>query len=285
MGTIKSFEAFTIPDLAEWKPEFGDVFYRFDGENVIADYNGKMGNMEEISTLPIFYIKKTHYKSKMDDIVHHMNYFTKFYDIDRETFFSIMSVKYNIDKDLEMSQKDFVEMVMERIVTPKFIGKCKMMACNLYKLNINADTSGKYNNTPKITNKQAFQIVAVSFCFKILIPIVLHFSAINKNFDPAIKTQYLKCFNRIFNKTIKKFEAGDTPFYASLCRFVVFRGEKLYRNNMTTFYQKKMLRGDTVELFNEELIKDVVCVKTLYKLDYHKSCVAFIDGEYAVLVA
>jgi hypothetical protein len=155
------------PPLYEWVPEFGDIFYTYDGENVKADYDGKVGKLEEISTLPIYYIKKNHYKSRMDEIVLHMNYFTKFYDLNRETFFSMMALKYYIDTHLDMDQRDFLNKVMSDIVTPSFIAKCKMMSCDLYKLNINTDSSGKFNNTPKITNAQAYQIIAVSFCFKI----------------------------------------------------------------------------------------------------------------------
>lgn len=284
MENLKPLALQENPPLYEWEPNADEIFYNFDGENVIANYNGKVGKMEDISTLPTFFIKKNHYKSRMQEIVHHMNYFTKFYDLDRETFFSIMMVKYYVDRNLNMPQKDFIRMVLDRIVTPNFISKCKLMSCDLYKLNINADSSGKFNNTPKITNAQAFQIVAVSFCFKILTPLVLHFSSINKNFDPAVKTEYLIWFNRLFNRAIKRFEKNDIPFYTSLCKFVVFRGEKMYRNNTGAFYQKKMLRGDTLELYNDSLIKEVVCVKTLYKLDYRKSCVAFIDGINAVRI-
>ena len=278
MGSLTPIVYTKNPDLYDWSPQFGELFYRYDGENVIADYDGTVGSMSEISTLPTFYIRKYHYQTRMPEIVQYMNYFTRFYDLDRDTFFAMMSLKYIIDTQLDMPQKTFVNMVMDRLVTPKFIAKCKLMACDLYKLNINADTSGKFNNTPKITNAQALQIVAVSFCFKILKPIVLHFSNVNKNFNPVIKTEYLKWFDKIFNKAIKKFEVNDVPFYTSLCKFVVFRGDKLFRNNSTAFYQKKMLRGDTLELFNQGLIREVVCVKTLYKLDYRESCVAFIDG-------
>lgn len=266
------------PSLYEWEPTFDELYYRYDGENVIADYNSKVGNIEEISTLPTFFIKKPHYKTRMDVIVQHMNYFTKFYDLDRDTFFSIMAVKYYIDTHLEMKQTDFINMVIERIITNKFISKCKIMSCDLYTLDINTDSAGKFNSTPKITNAQAYQIVAVSFAFKILTPLILHFANTNKNFDPSEKTEYIKWFDKLFNLTIKKFEKDDVPFYIALCRFVVFRGEKLFRNNMTAFYQKKMLRGDTLELYNEQLIREVVCVKTLYKLDYRMSCVSFIDG-------
>lgn len=266
------------PPLYEWLPETGEIYYEYTGENVKADYDGKVGKMDEISTLPIFYIKKNHYKARMDEIVHVLNYFTKFYDLDRETFFAMMITKYFCDTHTDIPQKEFINYLLTNVVTPSFVGKCKMMSCDLYKLNINSDSSGKFNNTPKITNQQAFQLVAVSFAFKILTPIMLHFSNINTNFNPAVKTEYLKWFNKLFNRVIKKFEEGDTPFYNSLCKFVAFRGEKANRNNTTAFYQKKMLRGDTLELYNDTLIKEVVCVKTLYKLDYRQSCVAFIDG-------
>ena len=278
MGNLQPLSIQRHPDLYDWSPNPGEIYYIYDGENVKADYDGKVGKMEEISTLPIFYIKKNHYKARMEEIVHVLNYFTRFYDIDRESFFAMMVAKYYCDTHLDIPQKDFVNYLINNVVTPSFISKCKMMSCDLYRLNINADTSGKFNNTPKITNAQAFQLVAVSFCFKILTPLMLHFSNVNGNFDPAVKTEYLKWFGKLFNRVIKKFEDGDTPFYTSLCKFVVFRGEKISRNNATAFYQKKMLRGDTLELYNENLIREVICVKTLYKLDYRQSCVAFIDG-------
>ena len=78
--SIETSERRAMPDLATWEPNYNEVFYLFDGDVVVANYNQHVGLTEEKCTLPIFYIKKTHYKNKMQDIVHHMNYFTKFYD-------------------------------------------------------------------------------------------------------------------------------------------------------------------------------------------------------------
>ena len=278
MGNLKPIEFAKTPDLYEWEPTVDDLFYVFDGQNVVANYDSKVGKLKDITTLPNYYIKKTHYQKRMDEIVRYMNYFTRFFDPDRDSFFSMMMVKYVVDKNLDMTKRQFIDIVVDRIITPRFVAKCKMMACALYNLNINADTSGKFSNTPKITNPQAYQIVALSFCFKILTPIILHFSNVNHTFNPAVKTEYLKCFDRIFNRTVKIFEKDDVPFYNALCKFVAFRGEKCFRNNQATFHQKQMLRGDTLELYNLHLIRDIVCVKTLYKLDYKQSCVSFIDG-------
>ena len=77
MENLKTIMSHKNPDLYEWTPDFDELYYKYDGENVVADYNGKVGKLEEISTLPIFFIKKTHYKTRMEMIVRHMNYFTK----------------------------------------------------------------------------------------------------------------------------------------------------------------------------------------------------------------
>ena len=280
MSHLETTERKPMPDLALWEPNYNEIFYLFDGEVVIANYNQYVGLTEEKCSLPIFYIKKNHYKNKMQDIVHHMNYFTKFYDLDRDTYFAIMTVKYQIDTHPEMTEDDFLHYLMDRVITPQFIRKCKAMANDLYTININSDDTGKFKNTPKITNSQARQIVAISFCFRVILPLCIHFSNICPAYaENASKgLQYLDSFSDIFLKIIKRFEKDDVPFFSSLCRFVWFRVIRLYKNNTKTFEQKKMIRGDTPELFCDKLVKEVISVKTLYKLDYHRSCVSFIDG-------
>jgi len=267
-----------IIDLAKWTPNHREIFYYFDGEVVTANYSTHVGLLEEKCTLPIFYIKKIHYKKKMPDIVHHMNYFTRFYDLDRDTFFSVMTVKYMIDTHPDMPDEEFLKLLMGRIINDGFVAKCKRMAADLYRININTDDDNKFKNTPKITNPQAKQIVATSFCFRLILPLCIHFSNISTNEENPDKMGYLDRFSDIFMRIIKKFEYNDVPFFSSLCRFVWFRVARLYKNNSKTFEQKKMIRGDTPELFCDKLIREVISVKTLYKLDYHRSCVSFIDG-------
>ena len=228
MSTLKPIALQKNPELYEWKPSPEEIYYIYDGENVKANYDGKVGKMEEISTLPIFYIKKNHYKTRMEEIVHVLNYFTRFYDIDRETFFAMMVAKYYCDTHLDIPQKDYIKYVLDNVITPSFVSKCKMMSCDLYKLNINSDSSGKFNNTPKITNAQAFQIVAVSFCFKMLTPLMLHFSNVNTNFNPAVKTEYLKWFNKLFNKAISLFISFAFSKLSLLISSCIFLSRLLY---------------------------------------------------------
>ena len=67
MSHLETTERKPMPDLAEWEPNYNEIFYLFDGEVVIANYNQHVGLTEEKCTLPIFYIKKNHYKNNCNN--------------------------------------------------------------------------------------------------------------------------------------------------------------------------------------------------------------------------
>ena len=263
------------PDLISWVAEEEDIYYKYENEVVVAMYD-KVGMND--NPLSIFYINKNHYKQRMTDITHHINYFLKYYDIEKASFMATLSVKFIVDQNPAISQDAFRKLILERIITPSFISKCKRMANDLYSININTDTDGKYKNTPKITNGQARQIVALSFAYRIILPLCVHYSNKGLSFKTKEKTQYLDCFDKIFTQIIYMFEKDDIKVYTPLCKFIDYRVQKAQSNNRLIYYQKKQLRGDTVELYGEELIHRVIIVKSLYKLDYRMSCVSFIDG-------
>ena len=161
------------PDLISWVAEEEDIYYKYENEVVVAMYD-KVGMND--NPLSIFYINKNHYKQRMTDITHHINYFLKYYDIEKASFMATLSVKFIVDQNPAISQDAFRKLILERIITPSFISKCKRMANDLYSININTDTDGKYKNTPKITNGQARQIVALSFAYRIILPLCVHYS-------------------------------------------------------------------------------------------------------------
>lgn len=270
-----------IPELVDWETPEGYEFYTYENGVVKARYD-RLGIKE--SPLQTFYIEKAHYKSRMPDIVHHLNYFLTFFDVERESFLSVLSLKYLVDTQKDMSQKEFINLTLERIITPSFIRKCKDMSAYLYAVNVNTDPDGKYRNSPKITNEQAQQIVAISFCLRFILPLCIHFSNVSNCFiikDRSGKMKrgsYLECFDRLFGKIVQRFEKDDVEVFTTLCQFIVHRAEKHAQNNKTIFSQKEMIRGDTLELYEEAIIHDVILVKSLYKLDYTKSCVSFFDG-------
>lgn len=264
-----------IPELKSWVSTPDQEYFVYENEVVRAKYEEFL-DLAEGTPLPIFYIRKNHYKDRMDDIVKHINYFLNFYDPEKELFLSTFSVKFIVDKRPNLSKDAFINLVMDRIVTDTLVSKIKLMAHNLYTININTDKEGKYKNTPKITNAQAAQLVALSFCFRLTLPLCVHFSNVNESF--VGKKDYIPCFNKLYMKIVKKFEKDDVQVFNALCKFVKYRVDRYYNANKGVCNQKKQLYGATKGIYQEELIHDVLLVKSLHKLDYTRSCVSFIDG-------
>ena len=260
-----------FPELETWVPiDDSQIFYVYENEVVRAKYEECFG-LEPDTGLSTYYIIKNHYKKRMEDIIKHINYFLTYYDEDKELFVSTLSVKSIIDQYPKLSLKGFRDLITKRIVTPSFIEKIKKMADDLYTLNINTDEEGKFKNTPKITNDQAKGIVAFSFCLRMIVPLCLHYSNTNK--DVVENKSYIKCFDNIYMKIIHMFEAAGVKFYNALCKFIQYRVNKSTSSDSVTWYQKKQLKGLVPALFLEDIIHEVVLVKSLHKLSYNRSCV------------
>lgn len=265
-----------MPELLEWNPAPEDEIFRFDVQSgcVIVDYETRY-QLREGTKLPVFDIKKRHYKDRMDDVVFHINYFEKFFDTDHELYVAMMSIKYVIDQKPTFSIKAFQKLILDRLVTPTFIQKIKKMTDFLYRIDVDSQASIKFSNTPKITNAQAKQITATSFAFRMITPICVHFS--NNNVYFKEKKDYIEVFDKIFMSIVDRIEENDVPFFYALSRFIAYRCDREYNANRGTWAQKKQLYGATEELQVEEIIHEVVIIKSLHKLDYSRSSVSFID--------
>lgn len=263
-----------IPMLVDWVPEKDQIYMSVRGECLKAEYN-KFGLADD-NKLSIFIIKKDHYRKRMDDICKVINYYLTYFDQDLDLFKSMMSVKFIVDQKPNLSIDAFRRFIMKEIITDNFVKKIKKMTNYLYRLDIDSDTEGKYKNTPKISNDQARSIVAVSFAIRCILPICIHFSDTNNKF--LSKKDYIPCFDKIIMKVIKKFEKDDIKFFHAIEKFVRWRVERSWKADIGICLKKKQLYGTTQELYMEEVIHEVILVKSLYKLDYFRSVVSFIDG-------
>lgn len=263
-----------IPMLDEWKANSGDRFVEFKEDYIQAHFEKLELNPD--NKLCIFIIKKFHYKSRADDICNVVNYFLTFFDKKWELFDAMLRIKYFIDQRPNMSLKAFRKLIMEEIVTKSFVKHIKEMTNHLYRLNIDSDTEGKYKNSPKITNDQARLIVAISFAIRCILPICIHFSDTNNNF--IHKKEYIPCFDKITMHVIRKFEKNDIPVFNAIEKFANYRIERYWKQDQRICFKKKQLYGTTQELYSEEVIHEVILVKSLYKLDYNRSVVSYIDG-------
>lgn len=274
-----------IPALFDWKPTADQIYFYIN-----TDDNGKImddnvhARFEEIygivkqTHISDFRISYDHFMKRINDVCMHINYFVNFYDDNKEYHGSIFSMKFNLDRNPNMSGKAFRKMVIDRVITPSFIEKVNRMASDLFVPNTEENKDARYLATPKLTNKDAKQILALSFCFRLILPLALHYSNINSSVKP--KTGYINVLDKLFMKIIAAFEnaANGHKIFMTLCRFIEHRVDNYYAQHYPMWEKKKQLYGIVPELYLDEVIHEVVIVKGLYKLDYRRSLVSFIDG-------
>lgn len=268
---------FKNPDLFEWVPNDDQVYFFYDAESckVVTFYEQFYGITKE-TPISKFKIKQGHYQKRMPEICQHINYFINFYDDNQEFYNSIFSMKFLVDRKPFISQKDFINKVVDRVITPTLVKKIQNMANDLYVDNISDNNDEKYVATPKITNPQARQILAISFCIRMILPLCLHYTNVNDSFET--KTAYIPFFDKLIMKIIAAFERYSTKVFNTLCRFVEHRVDKYYGQHTLMWNKKKQLYGIVRASYLDEVIHEVIVVKGLYKLDYRRSVVSFIDG-------
>ena len=257
-----------------WNPTPDDLYFIRDGEYVKARYD-KFLNFEHDS-LSTYIIQMSHYISKLDDILLHINYFINFYDANKSYFVSMLRAKFMVDTNKDFSPEAFSDMIIKDIITDEFVENIKAMTKDLYQLNIDKDTNGDYKSTPKITNEQAKVILSVSFAIRMILPICLHFVAKSPEFTR--KRDYIPFFDGIFMSIITRFERDGVEIYAPLFNFVQYRIDRKYNTDLLMWQKKKQVHGTNKEMYLKDLTHEVIIVKALYKITYSKSVVSYFDG-------
>ena len=265
------------PRLNEWVPEDDDLKFIYVDEKVHARFSDIFG--KQFPKFEMFKINKKHYKERMTDVCMHINYFMRYYDTKHDFLINVASVKYLIDRNPGMRPNQFKNVLIRTVVTKDFVHDMIHMAKDLYTVNINTDDDGKYRTTPKITNEQAKMLLGISFAIRAVLPLCVHFSNICEYIVSS--HDYIKAFDSIFMDIVDHFEkSGDDyfPIFYPLCRFVKYRLERSFNVDSPIWNKKKQLYGITFETVFQNMIHEVILVKSLYKIAYDRSVVSYIDG-------
>ena len=263
------------PRLNEWNPTPSEIKFAYIDEVVKASFTDILG--EQFPKFETFKIAKKHFKERMTDVCHHINYYIRFYDKKQEYMMAMMSMKMIVDYNPKISVEDFKNLLLSRVVTDSFVENVKSMMRDLYTVNINTDREGKYRSTPKITNEQAKMIMAVSFGIRMILPLCVHFSNTNAHIQ-GVSAKYVAAFDSIFMALLQKFETPEVSVFTPLCRFVEYRLERFVKVDALIWSKKKQLYGITPEYIFQNTIHEVLLVKSLYKISYDRPVVSYIDG-------
>ena len=156
----------------------GEVIFRNIVGAIVAPVSGFFGLEEGENGNPIdFFIMspKKCYNSQLmrNHICLYLNYFERFYDIDKEYFVIMCQLKYVIDYEPAYRKEQFFYDLKRHILSPTILAKTSAMTNDNYSLEL------KYNNI----NNPALQyddlhaklLMQISILINLMIPLLSHF--------------------------------------------------------------------------------------------------------------
>lgn len=276
-----------IPKLNDWEPTDDDIIFEIvpNTNKVIAALNkckwlenahDKL--KEKLMLLSTFSIRQKHYMQRMEDITKVINYFIKYYDDDDEYMTALMSLKYHVDSDRCRDVQAFQTMLLHILITDTMTAKINKMIDDLEPANIETDKSTSYKSTPKLTNEDAHNILLLSYYFRLTLPIMIHWYNLPSTIGIENGKNYIQTFECIDKCIVEKIGPGAINVYILLKQLINHRIEKKFNSDAIIHEKKKEKNGATDVSYCNELSDEILLVKSLYKIDYSKSVVSYIDG-------
>lgn len=174
-----------IPLADEWKPsESTDVIFTNAKDIILVPVATYFHIEEPNPRINYFWIKpKKSYNSDLlrDHCCHYINYFEKFYDIEKEYLTNLSHLKFLVDYYQGYSLQNFMFDINRYILQPNIYEKVRQMVEYNYALEL----SYKSANNPQLqyTDDHAKTLLQASILMNLCIPIICHFAYSRKISD------------------------------------------------------------------------------------------------------
>lgn len=125
----------------------------------------------------------------------YLNYFERFYDVDKEYFMILANMKYVIDVNIEYSKAAFIYDIKRYILSQSILQKTYAMCKDNYQLNLAYKNIS--NPSLQYTDDHATILMQMSLIMNLIIPLLTHFAYKRK--ITAIDDFLLDAFDEVFN--------------------------------------------------------------------------------------
>ena len=272
-----------IPNVDEWVPSPEDIIFS-NSKNIIvapiARYFHQDENDPEKRKLDYFIVKtKKSYNS--DDLrnhnCHYLNYFERFYDVEKELFTNMANIKFMIDAysgrpnvdengnpQFVYNLQNFMFDLHKYILQPSIFKKVIAMTERNYSLCL----SYKSMNNPQLqyTNDHAKALNEASILMNICIPLICHFAYTNMISD--IDEYLLTIYDGILYAPI----FNGINLYSKLFETAISNVEKNKKNN-EPIWNKQDIRGLSTNIHAENSVKNII-LNIMPKYTFDKSMIS-----------
>ena len=230
------------PFVDEWKIQPEDIYFTNAKDVLVAPISNYYHLEDSNSTrINYFWIKpKKSYNSDLlrDHCCLYINYFEKYFDIEKEYFTNVALIKFLIDYYQDYGVQNFVYDITRYIIQPSIITKIEKMVDYNYTLEL----SYKSANNPQLqyTDDHAKTLLKISILMNLCIPLITHFAYSRKIND--IDEYLLDIYDYILYAP--QFANVDIP--SKLYETSISNVNRNAKNN-AIIWQKQDIRGkDTI---------------------------------------
>ena len=269
MGNNKKMSA----PIHKWKATKETNFVDYDGK-VFLVYFDKIFGIDKLSKYNKFMIKKCSYENQLDIITKYTNFFMNNYDSEKELAAAYIKLKNAIDRKeyTKENMNALIDAVYEIMFTPTMIEKITRMTEENYLDDIESSDDPKaYNIKEKkhlesleFTNQHIKLLLCISFCMKIMSPVIFHYFALN-----LIKIEKDSDYIFRFYKNLFEIFGKDCNMYNKLFIYVKAKVLESKSNNEIIYSQREILGVDEYDVINS-FTRKVLISENMVKFKFNE---------------
>ena len=280
------------PNIDTWSREPEESYAYSDGKNLILNIEkilpmslSRMSDKEKegILHLKTFIIDRKLFYKKTDLIAQYVDYFTEFFDEDKELPLAYLSIKEAIDSSHKsMTPLEFLKTLMEKFFTGTAVKRniYKMVSAN-YNLDVTIDpkTGRSFNGIYDFTNDEAKILLAISVFMKFTIPITSQYINTNTMIsDDELSDLVTDVFVESFYRMGNYYGVDVDELLVKLYMFTEKKIAKHYGLNQLLWNQQCALRGLTESMHVDTILIKHLLANNMFKFRFDESIINFMKS-------
>lgn len=282
-----------IPDVDEWKrDDIADAYAISDGKNMILNLKKimptsidrlKEHDPEGIRLFKTFIIERKLFFKKTDLICHYIDYFSEFFDPDKELLSVYLHIKKQVDSKItHLTRMEFLKLVFSKFMTDTRIKRhiYEMVDAN-YKFDVTVDakTGRKFEGPFDFNNDEAKSLLAVSIFMKFIIPITSQYINTSKLYSANELDEVMM---DVFVESIYKIGPhGDVDADELMIKLYKFTEQKIIKHyglHNTLWNQQCALRGLTESAHIDTILSKHLLSNNMFKFKFNKNIISFLKS-------
>lgn len=239
----------------EWTPDESDLIFQHTKGAIYLDVRSVLGLMMDDNINYFIMSAKRCYNN--DDIrqliTHYLNYFEKFYDIDKELIMVYARLKVLIDHNPEYTKYMFIDDIFRYVLSPTIRIKIKSMNADNYYINISKSIK-KSKESLLYDNNHGLILMELSLMMKFTIPLIVHFI-------------YMRGIKDIQNFLLTVYDKMLSLFAVDIySKFYETANSNIMRSKQNhPLWEKQDIRGINTTIHTQDAVENIlICIIPKY---------------------